>query len=90
MSGNKKRWAGQRIMDEIEDITMKQLRLENQKLKDELEEKKKIRMQADEKIKSLQEELEIARDSNQELDEAHKYVIREQARLATQLREIEE
>jgi len=90
MSGNKKRWAGQRIMDEIEDIIMKQLRLENQKLKDELEEKKKIRMQADEKIKSLQEELEIARDSNQELDEAHKYVIREQARLATQLREIEE
>lgn len=90
MPGNKKRWAGQRIMDEIEDIIMKQLRLENQKLKDELEEKKKIRMQADEKIKSLQEELEIARDSNQELDEAHKYVIREQARLATQLREIEE
>jgi len=90
MPGNKKRWAGQRITDEIEDITMKQLRLENQKLKDELEEKKKIRMQADEKIKSLQEELEIARDSNQELDEAHKYVIREQARLATQLREIEE
>lgn len=65
---------------------MKQLRLENQKLKDELEEKKKIRMQADEKIKSL---LKIARDSNQELDEAHKYVIREQARLATQRREIE-
>lgn len=81
MPGNKKRWAGQRITDEIEDITMKQLRLENQKLKDELEEKKKIR---------IQEELEIARDSNQELDEAHKYVIREQARLATQLREIEE
>lgn len=68
-------------MDEIEDIIMKQLRLENQKLKHELEEKKKIR---------IQEELEIARDSNQELDEAHKYVIREQARLATQLREIEE
>jgi hypothetical protein len=60
---------------------MKQLRLENQKLKDELEEKKKIR---------IQEELEIARDSNQELDEAHKYVIREQARLATQRRKIKE
>jgi hypothetical protein len=59
---------------------MKQLRLENQKLKDELEEKKKIRIQ----------ELEIARDSNQELDEAHKYVIREQARLATQRRKIKE
>jgi hypothetical protein len=68
-------------MDEIEDIIMKQLRLENQKLKDELEEKKKIR---------IQEELEIARDSNQELDEAHKYVIREQARLATQRRKIKE
>jgi len=81
MPGNKKRWAGQRITDEIEDITMKQLRLENQKLKDELEEKKKIR---------IQEELEIARDSNQELDEAHKYVIREQARLATQRRKIKE
>jgi hypothetical protein len=60
---------------------MKQLRLENQKLKHELEEKKKIR---------IQEELEIARDSNQELDEAHKYVIREQARLATQRRKIKE
>jgi len=81
MPGNKKRWAGQRITDEIEDITMKQLRLENQKLKHELEEKKKIR---------IQEELEIARDSNQELDEAHKYVIREQARLATQRRKIKE
>jgi hypothetical protein len=60
---------------------MKQLRLENQKLKHELEEKKKIR---------IQEELEIARDSNQELDEAHKYAIREQARLATQRRKIKE